>query len=413
MIRTVITTFKNSKNLSVVSLDINNGAVQVDTVDPMNFSTLLRLQEELKEGYIYSDYRIAERSSSLELEHSCGSVSAGMGIARTSVLKEKPSFIGLLRMMIANGAKLLTSETTDVAEDHNAVRVMSLSTTDQLGINLTHLVPATDEEDGQKAWRFVTDNLLRTNHMDQYNDISGLRFLCGLVDFGVYTEYLKEEGVVTFKAESGKYYEYMCYSVSKDLPLFSLRPNILSSNHMVGVLQYMSEAYKCALKTLSEGLFEDKTIVTGDSYSNGSTPTGRYLKLKSNAKTDKKTISEMSSYLFKSLSSPGESVSISGTEFTKTHPHYPLYKSIVTSEIRNFVGSDLTKEQKFEAYKRLKSTETLINLALLESKWQIMFDDNGSLFDLWITNKELQINIPYYKVTISGGGGTWRPNVYY
>jgi hypothetical protein len=412
MIRTVITTFKDSRNLSIASLDITNGEVQIDTVNPLNVSTLVRLQEELNEGYFYSDYKVVERSSTFELEHSCGSISAGAGLARIAKLQEKPSFIGLLRMMILNGAKFLTSKSSDVVEDYGAVNVMNLSTTDNLGINLTHLVPAFLEENDDKAWRFTTDNLLRTDHLDQYNDISGLRFLCGLVDFGEYTDYIKNEGTVTLKTESGQHYEYNCYSVSKELPLFSLRPNVMTSSHMVGVLQYLSEAYKCALKTLTEGLFEDKKTITYEGTGGGSLVAGRYLKLKSNAKTDKKTISDMSSHLFSSLSQ-SNSVIATQDDFAKIHPHYPLYKSIVVSEVRNFIGSNLSKDQKFEAYKRVKSTETLINLALLESKWQIMFDDNGSLFDLWLKSKEMKINIPYYTVTISGGGGSWRPNAYY
>lgn len=419
MLLSVTAEYNSSPIVKMLEIDEKSGDVRISFVDTSDDNVLRELHEQLENGLSFADFQIIKSKSednldAYELRHFCTNCAPGepdLNNNNVSV-KDSPSFVGFIRKLIVeNGHIVLPLKNVPEQQDipyWMTANASSVQFTEDMGIKVSHLIPG--KELGY--WRWSSSSILMADNRDEFGDVTGHLFLCSTeFEPGEYTPFLVEHESRRVLQENGTSVTYRVFSVTKELPIYTNKINVMVTPAIISRLKFAADSYKLALYSLSEGLFEDKNIESSWSERNAPLVTGRFLKIKNSTPVSKKTASAMLVFLLDSLS--GKTTSADEIEFLKKYPHYQVYSAIIKSQIGIFHGLETTQSQKLRAYRSLKNTEAYYNLLLQECRYHVMFHNDAYLFNLWTANLSFNSDIPNYKVTISGGGGTWHPNASY
>ncbi|MFF2798131.1 hypothetical protein [Lysinibacillus xylanilyticus] len=419
MLLSVIAEYRNSPMLRVLQVDEETGDLDIVYIDSSNDDVLKELEAKLQDGVSYADFQIIKTQTeegldAYELRHFCTNVAPGEPDLDNQgpLPRDNPSFLGFLRKLIHEGGNIilpLKNVPQDDIPEWMISSAGSVQFTEDMGIKVSHLIPDSEPD----TWRWASSVIVQADNRDQFGDVTGHMFLCP-TEFEVdeYTDYLVEHPERSVMYDSGDIINYRVFSVTSDLPIYPRKSNVLVTPPNVSKFKFVADSYKLALYCLTEGLFEPKTIVSSYGDRNPAMATGRTLKLKNSTPISKKTAGAMQDHMLGSLKNKDDRAS--QIEFLKQYPHYEVFTSIIKNQISIFFGpSPISKQQKMRAYRALKNTETYFYLLLQECRYHIMFDNDAYLFNLWTNNASFNSDIPNYKVTISGGGGTWHPNASY
>lgn len=415
MLLSVIAEYQNSPIVKMLEVDERTGDLKIFLVDSSDTDSLQELQMKLESGLDFADFQIIkskvdDNMDADELRHFCSNVAPGepdLSIDGLTV-KDSPSFLGFIRKLIRDGGSIVLPLNNVPEKDIPHWMVTSASSiqlTEDMGIKVSHLIPGKEED----HWRWSSSVILQADNNDKFGDVTGHLFLT-LTDFDPeeYAPYLVEHAQRNVIQENGVDITYRVFSVTEDLPIYTTKSNIVVTPAIISRLKYVADSYKLALYSLTENLFEEKKMEYYSGERNAPVATGRFMKLKNTTPVSKKTASAMLDYMLDSLR--GNSEKESEAEFLKKYPHYQVFTSIIKNQIHIFFGPDTSKHQKLKAYRALKNVETLFNILLQECRYHVMFDNDAYLFNLWTSTMSFNSDIPNYKITISGGGGTWRPN---
>lgn len=419
MLLTVAAEFNSSPYVKLLEIDEEYGGFRILYIDTSSDEELSQLKEVLDEGLTFADFQVTKTKTgrdteAFELRHFCTNVAPGEPdlTLHGFVVEDEPSFMGFVRNLIRESGSVILP-LRDVPENDipywMVAAVNTFQFTDDMGIKVSHLIPGSEEG----VWRWSSSVILQNSHEDKFGDVTSLRFLCLTeFDLGEYDQYVIEHEPVRVVQENGATLTYRCISVKEDLPIYTSKSNVMVTPTIISRIKFVADSYKLALYSLTEGLFKDKVIETSNNYyRNDAVVTGRYLKIKNKTPITKKTSIEMQKFLLDSLS--GKKSANDELEFLREYPHYQVYASIVKSQIDKFFNADVTYQKKMRAYRALKNMETYLYLLLQECRYTVMFDNDAMLFNLWTSNSSFNSDIPNYKVTIAGGGGTWRPSIYF
>lgn len=419
MLLSVAAEYNSSPLVKMLAIDEETGKLRISYVDSQDETSLRTLQEKLDEGVSFADFQIIKTTTSAgedayELRHFCTNIAPGEPDLEIEGLEisDPPSFVGFIRKLIFEGGNILLPLKNVPAQDIPRWMVAPANTvqfTEDMGIKISSLIPGQEDD----HWRWTSSTILMAGTDDKFGDVTGHRFLCmDEFDAGEYAPYLVEHESVRVLQDNGGSMPYRVFSVTADLPIYVNKTNALVTPAIMSRLKFVADSYKLALYSLTQGLFGDRKIESSTSWERSAPlATGRFLKLKNSTSVSNKTASTMLSFLLESLR--GQTTPTQEAEFLKSYPHYQVYASIIKSQTQTFFGGETTTQQKFRAYKLLKNVETYFYLLLQECRYAAMFNNDAYLFNLWTNNQSFSSDIPNYKVTISGGGGTWRPNVSY
>lgn len=415
MLLSVTAEYNVSPVVKMLEVDEKTGSVRISFVDSSDDNILKKLHEQLEDGLSFADFQIIKSKSednldAYELRHFCTNYAPGEPDLDNDnlVVKDSPSFLGFIRKLIVDNGHIILPLKNVPEQDipyWMTTNASSIQFTEDMGIKVSHLIPGKEED----TWRWSSSSILMADNRDEFGDVTGHLFLCPTeFEMGEYEPFLKEHEPRRVLQENGTRLTYRVFSVTKDLVIYPTKTNVLVTPSIISRLKFAADSYKLAIYSLSEGLFDDKKIESSWGDRNAPLVTGRFMKIKNTTPVTKKTASAMLAFLLESLS--GKTNSADEAEFLKKYPHYQVYAAIIKSQIETFHGADTSKSQKFRAYRLLKNTEAYYNLLLQECRYHVMFDNDAYLFNLWTSNMSFNSDIPNYKVTISGGGGTWHPN---
>lgn len=416
MLLSVTAEYNESPLVKMISIEEETGDVGISYVDSSDGEKLKELYELQESSFSFADFQIIktkeeDTKDAYELRHFCTNRAPGEPDLDSDgqVIKETPSFLGFLRKMVAEQGSIVMpprydEEFTDEGDipHWKVINASTLQFTDDMGIKASHLIPGSEEG----VWRWTSSSILHASHRDEYSDVTTHRFLC-LTEFdsGIYGPFMKEHPSRRVVQENGSTIVYRVFSVTRDLPVYSAKTNVMVTPSIMSRLKFVADSYKLALYSLTPGLFADKVIETVPRTGSKPLVTGRTLKLGQSTPVTKKTANAMADYLLATLGG-GEGL-VSEAEFLKQYPHYQVYSAIFKSQVAIFHGS--TQRKKMRAYRALKNEEAYFNLLLQECKHHVMFDNDAYLFNLWTSTNSFHSDIPNYKIELSGGGGTWLP----
>lgn len=421
MILTVQGEYQGTGILKMMVIDEDTGTTTLKLIDSTDVEQLQGLHQLLEEGVSFADFHVNKTKDkdtgkyAYELRHLSTNIVPGKPdlTQKEVVIKDEPSLAGLIRKMIREES-LLVLPMRGLPEGHlmqwMTANPNTIQFTDHMGMRVSHLIPGSQEG----KWRWNSTTLLATNYKDEFTDPTILRFLCSTeMELGEYKEYLIEYPATTVEQENGEILEYKTYGVKDTLPLFTRKTNVLVTPAIISRIKFVADSYKLALYSLTESLFDKKEIeYIKKEYSYGlGNVYGRYVNISNALPVNRKTADEMLDFLFRQLNK--EVTPRQEAAMNRAYPHYLVYSSIVKSQIGMFFGGDATSKQKFRAYRSLKNVEAYLNLLLQECKYQMIYDNDAYLFNTWTSTDMFNSDIPYYPVTIEGGGGTWQPNGIY
>jgi len=417
MLLSVIADYANSPIKRLLQINEEDGTIEIHFLDSSDAVALQELYDKLNSGLAYTNFKIDKEKTengldSYELQYSCSNRAPGEPDLSYdgAVIKDGPCFMGFLRKLIRERGHIVLPFKNVPEQDIPHWMVASANTiqfTEAMGIRVSSLIPG--EEEGY--WRWTSSTLFSTTWQDVPSDVTKNVFLThSEFDPEEYGPYLVEHENRRVIQENGYSVTYRAFSVTKDLPVYTFKSNVMVTPAIMSHLKYVADAYKLALYTLSDGLFEEKKIEYPTGGGNETATTGRYLKFHTTVPIRKKTSQTMADFFIRKMN--GQVSYEEECQFVKQYPHYPIYASILESKMGVFYNDQVSKSKKFRTYQALKNTEVFFNLLLQECRYHVMFDNNGFLFDLWTRNKLFDSDIPNYNVNISGGGGTWRPTYY-
>ena len=417
MLLLVVADYENSPVKRLLQIDEETGGVTQFHLDTTDADQLHDLYNKL-DNLSYANFTIHKVPSSqdkniYEFLYSCKNEACSKPQTEFDgrAFYDEVSFTGFLRRLIKESSLILLPFDNVPEQDIPQWMVANANTiqfTDSFGIKVSSLIPGSEEG----YWKWHSTDILRYDWQENINDFSKLTFLTHEdFDTAEYESYLTEHGNRTVVQANGDIITYRSFTVSKELrPYPWKQPNLVIPS-VLAHLKYVADAYKLALYTLTEGLFEDKKIEYGESnYSYAAGDTGRHLKMHSKPAIRKATANALAEFYIKKMNR--QTTTEEEMQFRCEYPHFPIYESILSSKLNIFYDPSIPKQRKFRTYQTLKNTETYFNLLLAECKHHVMYDNNAFLFSFWAEHRMFQSDIPNYKVQISGGGGKWQPTYY-
>lgn len=412
MFLSIIGQVKNTTLVRVLEMHEDVGTFRLFTIDTTDVNILNTLYDIQKKGSSYCDFLVTKEEVNgkevFELLHSSSKVFETLFEENEppgNYKYEEGSFMSFIRLLMTNNGKIIISDNgkDDVVPEWKAISPTSFRYTNAFGITASYLYP-NEPLDGVQTYSWASETILRSNRFDEFNKVSGYRFLVPhdteFYEFGDMVEEIGEISVVTDRQTI----KYRAVRLSDRLPIFPEPSLELLTQPILSRFQFAAAAYSLALKTLSNTIIDDKQIESKESLDGYSEPTGRFVKLDPDIKPNAKQATEMLNFYASTVQSKKTENEI--YEFTKTHPYYDPYKTIISSYIGIIAGQE--QPPKLKLYHKLKVQESLFNNILNTLKYQLITFQEGLLFNIW-TSGDFDTDIPLYKINLSGGGGTWQP----
>lgn len=413
MFLSVIGQIKGTISVRILEVREETGEYRTLTIDTGDANILSELYNIQQSGSSYCDFVVTKEEQNgveyFELLHSSAkiiNVDDTELETSTDYKTEEPNLMGLIRLLLVNNGSVVLDFDHNVTEipEHMLASPTAIKYTQAFGMTVPYLYPNTSEsEKGTFSW--ASETLVRSDRFDKFSDITKLRFVVPH-DFplGEYEYYLKENKDITVISDT-RQTKYKCYSPAEAMEIFPIHDFDLVTPGVISRFKFAADSYSLALQTLKNTMHDDKEILASDSWgSGGSEPTGRFVKLEPNVKPNTRQATEMLQFFASTVKKDLSMDEI--YNFTKDHPYYDPYKTIVSTYISIIAGRD--QEAKAKLYRELKTQESLFNNILTCLNHQAIFFHDALLFNMWTANG-FETDIPLYKIKLGGGGGTWQP----